>query len=95
MHPYTRTPAVSFTLLGTSMCTPLNLGDVTYFYSFWIPFMISESVLCALAIVRAIAQWRRRTTLLASGRALVAVLIRDSILYFVMYAPVFRCCPRC
>ena len=74
----------SIALLGSTFCAPLNLQDIKYFYTFWIPMLVSESVLCALAILRAVHSYRKRTTIAASGRALMAVLIRDSILYFVM-----------
>ena len=47
--------------------------------------MLSESVLCALVLLKAVRGWRRQENLLDSGKALVAVLIRDSILYFLMY----------
>lgn len=74
-------------LFGISFCAPANLDDVPFFYAFWVPVMLSESLLCALVLLKAFAGWRRASNLLDSGRALVAVLIRDSILYFLMCAP--------
>ena len=62
----------------------MNLQTVTYFYAFWIPMLVSETVLCGFALWRAFRGYRKKTTLAATGRALLAVLIRDSILYFLM-----------
>ncbi|KAF7792648.1 hypothetical protein EIP86_003745 [Pleurotus ostreatoroseus] len=90
-HALTQIDAASFSIFGLSICAPLNLQSVTYFYAFWIPIIISETVLCGLAMLRAFQGWRRRSTLLASGRALVRVLIRDSILYFVIMFVVYLC----
>jgi hypothetical protein len=60
------------------------LPEITFFYAFWIPVMVSESLLCALVIFKAFRGWRRQETVWDSGKELVAVLIRDSILYFLM-----------
>lgn len=66
---------------------PLNLRSITFFYAFWIPIIACETLLCALVILRAVRGWRRRENLLDSGKALVAVLIRDSIFYFLVCVP--------
>ena len=46
--------------------------------------MASETLLCALVILKAIRGWRRQENMLEAGKELVAVLIRDSLLYFLM-----------
>ena len=68
---------------GTPFCVPLNLPG--WLFTYWIPMLVSESVLCALAIYRGVQNTRRGTTLFQTGRKLVATLIRDAVIYFVMY----------
>ena len=46
--------------------------------------MLNESLLCTLVIFKAFRGWRRQKKFLDSGKELVAVLIRDSIVYFFM-----------
>ena len=46
--------------------------------------MVTETLLCSLVLFRAFVNWRRKSNLLESGKALIEVLIRDSILYFLM-----------
>lgn len=82
---------VHLTSLSTSICAVTNLDAISYLYTFWIPMMVSESVLCALVTVRAFERMRearrsrRKFTWMQNGRELVVVLIRDSILYFLVY----------
>lgn len=77
------------TLFDYSFCAPLNLAQITYFYAFWIPIIICESLLCALVLARALNGWKRKSTLLAAGRELVAVLVRDSVVYFLVLFAVY------
>ena len=84
----------TLTLLGLSFCVPLNLAQITYFYAFWIPVMLCESLLCALVILKAATGWKRKANLLDSGREIIAVLIRDSVIYFQICAPPRPAPPR-
>ncbi|TFY53306.1 hypothetical protein EVJ58_g9525 [Rhodofomes roseus] len=61
-------------------------GLSAYAYAFWIPMLVSECVLCALAVSRFVHMHHTRTgaTLFQNGRRLVEALIRDSVWYFVV-----------
>ncbi|KAK7046448.1 hypothetical protein R3P38DRAFT_2873854 [Favolaschia claudopus] len=81
-HPLPPTP--------TTFCAPSNVPS--YFFAFWIPIISFESLLCFLALFRGFQTFRTSggSTLFQSGRHLVAILIRDSLLYFlVMFATYF------
>ncbi|OCH89453.1 hypothetical protein OBBRIDRAFT_835775 [Obba rivulosa] len=54
------------------------------FFAFWIPMLVSESVLCGLALYRGMENYRRGGTLYQSGRHLFQILVRDSAFYFVV-----------
>ncbi|KAK6992677.1 hypothetical protein R3P38DRAFT_2569350 [Favolaschia claudopus] len=74
----------------TTFCAPSNVPS--YFFAFWIPIISFESLLCFLALFRGFQTFRTSggSTLFQSGRHLVAILIRDSVLYFlVMFATYF------
>ncbi|KAI0700348.1 hypothetical protein BC835DRAFT_1412153 [Cytidiella melzeri] len=81
--------------ISVSMCTVTNLDSVSFFYAFWIPIMVSESFLCALVVIRAVERMREHKrarmafTRMENGRELVMVLIRDSILYFLVLFAVY------
>ena len=64
------------------MCVPFGLPSD--FYAFWIPMLISESVLCALALYRGFSSYRPGENVMQSGRRIIGVLVRDSVSYFVM-----------
>ncbi|KAJ7260104.1 hypothetical protein C8J57DRAFT_483879 [Mycena rebaudengoi] len=66
-------------------CIPV--GVPSYFFAFWIPIIAFESLLCALALYRGFQTFKASGSAFQSGRHLVAILIRDSVLYFlVMFA---------
>jgi len=71
---------------GVTFCVPDQVGD--HFYLFWIPILVFESLLVGLALFRGFqAVLSSDGSLFRSGRQLVNVLIRDSVLYFmVMFA---------
>jgi len=52
------------------------------FYMFWIPLLAFECLLCGLALFKGLQTLRRRRSVLSSGRFLIVILIRDSIIYF-------------
>lgn len=72
-------PAV---LPGTSVCA--SSGTPHYFYAFWIPTIVFESLLCGLALFRGFQTFRSDGPLFSSGRQLVSILIRDSVFYYVV-----------
>lgn len=54
------------------------------FYTFWIPLLVFECVLCALAIAKGVNEFRHNQAMLRRRRSLLAILVRDSVIYFVM-----------
>ncbi|KDR69431.1 hypothetical protein GALMADRAFT_145477 [Galerina marginata CBS 339.88] len=65
----------------------------TYFYSFWIPLLLSEILLCTLAVVRGIRESSNANgSILQRGRRLVDILIRDSVIYFIGVGVVYLIC---
>ncbi|KAJ7624812.1 hypothetical protein FB45DRAFT_924267 [Roridomyces roridus] len=84
-----RISAVSSPLPGIiTFCAPSGIPP--WFYAFWIPILAFESLMCALALYRGFQTFRASEPAFQSGRHLVAILIRDSVLYFlVMFATYF------
>lgn len=67
---------------GITFCTPRGLSK--NFYAFWIPVLVSESILCALALRRGFQSYSVRQGFLPSHQNLLNVLLKDSIVYFIM-----------
>jgi len=65
---------------GGKFCVPS--GVPKHFYMFWIPLLAYECILCALALIKGFQTFRNRGSLFQNGRHLVAILVRDSLLYF-------------
>ncbi|EPQ50394.1 hypothetical protein GLOTRDRAFT_101775 [Gloeophyllum trabeum ATCC 11539] len=83
-----RISAHSGLIPGLPFCIPVNVPS--WFYTFWIPTLGFESLLCALALFRAFRDFRSRTSLFQSGRHIVKILIRDSVIYYlIMFATYF------
>ncbi|TFK47651.1 hypothetical protein OE88DRAFT_1665915 [Heliocybe sulcata] len=83
-----RVSANSEPIPGIVFCLPLHAPS--FFYAFWIPTLAFESLLCALALYRAFKDFRSRSTVFQSGRHIVKVLIRDSVIYYlIMFATYF------
>lgn len=55
------------------------------FYAFWIPMLAFETLLCLLALIRGFQTFHKEGSLFQSGRHLVHILIRDSVLYFLVW----------
>lgn len=53
-----------------------------------------ESLLCTLAVVRAVQIDQPSRSLFHSGRQLVGVLVRDSLMYFLVLVSSFLFFPR-
>jgi len=77
-----RITATSHPFSGYHFCIADNISD--HFYAFWIPMLVSESVLCGLAVFRFFQNCHRGSTVFQTGRRLVENLIRDSVFYFVV-----------
>jgi len=66
-------------------CVPFNISH--HFFAFWIPMLAFETLLCGLALYKGYETFRSSTSPYRSGQRLVNILIRDSVLYFlIMFA---------
>ncbi|KAF7300476.1 hypothetical protein HMN09_00931800 [Mycena chlorophos] len=75
--------------LDVNFCVPVS-GIPRWFFVYWVPMLSFEALLCVLALYRGFQTFRASGTLYQSGRHLVGILIRDSVLYFlVMFASYF------
>jgi len=63
-------------------CVPHNISE--YFWMFWVPMLMNESLLCGLALFRGFQAFTSSSPPFRSGRHLVEILIRDSVFYFVI-----------
>jgi len=66
-------------------CVPAGVSK--HFFAFWVPMLAYESLLCGLALLRGFQAFQSLASPFRSGKYLVGILIRDSVLYFlVMFA---------
>ncbi|GLB38914.1 hypothetical protein LshimejAT787_0600760 [Lyophyllum shimeji] len=66
-------------------CVPSNISH--QFFVFWIPMLAFETLMCGLALYKGYETFRTSGSRFRTGRYLVGILIRDSVLYFlVMFA---------
>ena len=63
-------------------CVPTGVSD--NFYTFWIPMLAFECLLCTLALIRGFQAFVSDGSLFRAGRHLVRILLRDSVLYFLV-----------
>ncbi|TCD67436.1 hypothetical protein EIP91_012408 [Steccherinum ochraceum] len=80
--------AVAHLIPGMPFCIPVGLPRT--FYAFWIPILISETLLCGLALWRGLQNYFARTVY-GSGQRLMDILIRDSFSYFIILFAVYLC----
>ncbi|KAF8901976.1 hypothetical protein CPB85DRAFT_1438896 [Mucidula mucida] len=74
----------SHVLPGFPACVPVAGSIPSYFYAFWIPILLFETLLCILALHRAFTS---EGAIFGSARKLVHAMVRDSVFYFlVMFA---------
>jgi len=78
--------AVSNLIPGLPFCVPLEIPKT--FYAFWIPILVSESLMCGLALLRGLQSYHDRQRH-QSSRHLVEILVRDSFLYFLILFAVY------
>ena len=79
-------PVTSHLIPGRPICVPLNIS--THFWSFWVPLLAFETLMCSLALFRGFQSYKRHEILNGDstvGSRLLQILIRDSILYFIVY----------
>ncbi|KAL1941654.1 hypothetical protein VTO73DRAFT_7093 [Trametes versicolor] len=66
----------------STVCIPSNVP--AHFYAFWIPMLVSESVLCGLALVRGFRAYTPGSNVFQNGKRIIEILVRDSLFYFVI-----------
>lgn len=69
-------------LLGVTVCVPTHVPK--YFYIFWIPILAFETLLCGLAVFRGFQNMRPEPSLYYYGKEIVDVLLRDSVVCFIV-----------
>ncbi|KAF9558591.1 hypothetical protein CPC08DRAFT_709544 [Agrocybe pediades] len=83
--------ATALTLVpGYTFCVPS--GVPSNFYAFWIPMLAFESLLSTLALIRGFQAFKLNGSLFHSGRQLVGILIRDSLMYFFVIFSTYLTC---
>ncbi|KAF7975398.1 hypothetical protein HWV62_9619 [Athelia sp. TMB] len=70
------------TIAGLNFCMPSDVPR--YIYAYWIPIITFESLLCGMAILRAVQGFRHHEPSFISGTRLITILLRDSIVYFLI-----------
>jgi len=61
-------------------------------YTFWIPKLTFESVLCTLALIRGFQSFKAHGSLFDRSCHLFHILVRDSVLYFFVIAGIYLTC---
>ncbi|KAF5324331.1 hypothetical protein D9619_011315 [Psilocybe cf. subviscida] len=85
-----RVTATAIHIPGGLFCVPSGVSS--HFYTFWIPMLAFESLLCTLALIRGFQTYRAKGSLFHSSRQLVGILIRDSVLYFLVICATYLTC---
>ncbi|KIK52142.1 hypothetical protein GYMLUDRAFT_251491 [Collybiopsis luxurians FD-317 M1] len=75
---------------GFSFCFPVVIPP--YFYALWIPMLAFETVLFALAAFQGFRTHRRSNSPSHYGEPLFRILIRDSVIYYVMLFATYLTC---
>ncbi|KAJ7812643.1 hypothetical protein B0H14DRAFT_2856424 [Mycena olivaceomarginata] len=70
----------SHPILGVTNCVPDSFPS--YYFAIWIPITVFETLLCGLAFYRGFQTVR--ASVYQPGQQLFVILIRDSVIYFVM-----------
>lgn len=70
-------------IAGLDFCMPLTVPK--YLYAYWIPLLAFESLLCCMSIFRGFQAFRQRHSVFQSGKHIMTILLRDSIVYFLMW----------
>ncbi|KAF9536769.1 hypothetical protein CPC08DRAFT_771451 [Agrocybe pediades] len=67
---------------GSEYCVPSRF--VKNYYTYYIPILVLESILCGLAVYKTIIMRNTSTlSVFASGRHFLYLLFRDSVVYFI------------
>ncbi|KDR67029.1 hypothetical protein GALMADRAFT_232246 [Galerina marginata CBS 339.88] len=61
-------------------------------YVFYTPLMVFDGVLCILALVRGVQEAKMKGSVFHRGQSLMEILVRDSILYFLVIGLTYLVC---
>ncbi|PPQ92446.1 hypothetical protein CVT25_009692 [Psilocybe cyanescens] len=81
---------------GARFCNMSVFPPTTY--TFWIPILVFESLLCTLAIIQGFRTFKYHGSLFSHGNRLMGILVRDSVTYYLLCiivgfkTPVFSLC---
>jgi len=92
-------------ILGTSLASATEsvvpiprgkfcvLGNMpAKFYTYWIPLLLFDSLLCIMALIRGIQEYKLERSLFHGGQSLFEILIRDSVLFYLVIAISYMTC---
>jgi len=71
-------------------CLPIGIPH--RFYTYWIPMVSYESLLCGLALFQGFRTFRSGGSMFRNGKRLVGIMVRDSILYFLVICATYLTC---
>ncbi|TEB31061.1 hypothetical protein FA13DRAFT_478427 [Coprinellus micaceus] len=82
--------ATTVNIPNGKFCMPHGVSDK--FYIFWVPMLAFECLLCTLALIRGFQAFVSDGSLFRRGRELVQILLRDSVLYFLVICATYMTC---
>lgn len=68
---------------GARFCNMSVFPPTTY--TFWIPILVFESLLCTLAIIQGFRTFKYHGSLFSHGNRLMGILVRDSVTYYLLW----------
>jgi hypothetical protein len=69
-------------LVDLPVCIPTNIPK--YLYVFWVPILALDTLLCGLAVFRGFRNIKFQPSFHYSGNEILDVLLRDSVVYFIV-----------
>ncbi|KAF8891477.1 hypothetical protein CPB84DRAFT_1784218 [Gymnopilus junonius] len=82
--------ATAFPIPGGAFCVPFGISS--HFYTYWIPMLAFETLLCVLAVVKGFQTFKSNGSLFHRGQQLVGILVRDSLMYFFVICITYLTC---
>jgi len=82
--------AMAFSILGRKYCIA-SLNSPT-FYTFWIPILLCDSILCTLAIIGGLRGFKPPSSVFRRGLSLVQTMILGSVFYYLGIAVSYLTC---
>ncbi|KDR65216.1 hypothetical protein GALMADRAFT_232975 [Galerina marginata CBS 339.88] len=83
-----RTSIISFA--GGETCVSSN--ENPQLYDFYIPPMIFDGLLCLLALIKGLQEFKYPGSSFRHGQSLIKILVRDSVLYFAIITITYLVC---